>query len=600
MSVVVHLLGEPRVERDGVVARSPRGRKVWAVLAFLILSERPPSRRTLAELLFGDADDPLATLRWTLSEIRKVTGWSADELGGDPLTLTLSDGHSVDLIDLIDARQSGVEPIASGRLLGSLTFDALPAFDFWLRTQQLHLAGREQTRLRDRVLSDLATGRFDDAVRRAHHLVELDPLECRNQEALLRSFAAAGRIDEARRHLARCEDLFAQELDAPLPLSLVHAAAEVSTSPRRTRTVTATAEARARLDAGRAAIAAGATEWGLDRLQGAAVLAAESEDAELEAEALLQYGEALVHSAKDRSTGVTAVLHRAIAAASRAERNDYASRASSELAFLHIQNGDALQSHYWLARAETDGEGDDHLLAVASGMRGLAFSDSAEYERSLEAFDCSVVLAKNAGRPRQVAWSLSMAARTHLLRGASATALIQVEESIEIAQAERFAALLPWPQAQRGEILRLQGRLDEATTQLEAAYALACEVDDVCWGSVASRSLAAVARDRGDREAATAWTERSLEHQLPYVWILAHALEGKCDITRVADEVASMSTARQLEACAAESGLREYSARAAIRLAELGDWTARSAARTFSDSIDNPALHKAASAGVPI
>ena len=451
VSVVVHLLGEPRIERDGEPAPAPRGHKVWAVLAFLILRERPPSRKTVAELLFSDADDPRAALRWALSEIRKVAGWSASELGGDPLTLTLDEGHTVDLLELNDARKGGTEPDGFGNLLGSLSFDAIPAFDYWLRAQQLHLASRQQTRLRDRVLSDLATGRFDDALRRAKRLVELDPLECRNQEALLRSFAAAGRGDEARRHLARCEDLFARELDAPLPISLEHAAAEASASPRRTRTVTATAEARARLDAGRSAIAAGATEWGLNRLRGAVALAGESEDVGLEAESLLQYGEALAHSAQDRSTGVTAILHRAIAAATRAQRNDYASRASSELAFLHIQTGDALQSHYWLARAETESDGDDHLLAVVSGLRGLAFSDAAEYQQSLEAFDHSILLAQKAGKQRQIAWSLSMAARTHLLRGATATALDQVEESISISESERWTALLPWPQAQRGE-----------------------------------------------------------------------------------------------------------------------------------------------------
>lgn len=597
MSTVVHLLGEPWVERDGEPVPSPRGRKVWAVLAFAVLSERPPSRRTVAELLFSDADDPLAALRWSLSAIRKAAGWSADEFGGDPLALRLHDGHT---IDLADTHPDGTEPEALGNLLGSLSFDSVPAFDFWLRAQQLHLANRQQTRLRDRVLSDLATGRFDDALRRARRLVELDPLESRNQEALLRSFAVTGRSDEARRHLARCEDLFARELDAPLPISVVQAAAEISTSPRRTRTVAATAEARARLDAGRAAIAAGATEWGLDRLRGAVALSGESEDVGLEAESLLQYGEALARSAQDRSTGVTAILHRAIAAATRAERNDYASRASSELAFLHIQTGDALQSHYWLDRAETESHGDNHLLAVVNGLRGLALSDSAEYEQSLVAYDRSITLAQSAGKQRQVAWSLSMAARTHLLRGATATALDQVEESISIAESERWAALLPWPQAQRGEILRLQGRLDEASTQLEAAYALAREVEDLCWASVASRSLAAVANDKQDLDTTRAWTERSLEHQIPYVWILAHALEGKCHITRVTNEDTSRRTARQLEACAGQSGLREYSARAAIRLADLGDEDAGSAAQAFSASIDNPTLQKAADSGVPI
>lgn len=600
MSVVVHLLGEPRIERNGESMSPPRGRKAWALLAYVILSERPPSRRAVAELLFSDAKDPLATLRWTLSEIRRATDWSTDEIGGDPLTISLEEVHRVDLAELVGRSNGRVDLGSGGGLLGSLTFDALPAFDFWLRTQQMNIAHREQTQLRDEVLADLASGRLDEALRRARQLVELDPLECRNQEALLRALAAAGRGDQAKRHLARCEDLFRRELDAPLPLALVQAAAQPSAAHRHTRPVAAIAEARARLDAGRAAIAAGATERGLDRLRCAAALASESDDSELETETLLYYGEALAHGAQDRSTEVTAILHRAIAAAHAAGRQDVSSRACSELAFVHIQTGDAIQSHYWLAKAEEQSDGDDHLLAVANGLRGLAFSDDAEYNLSLESFDLSIDQAWRAGKQRQAAWSLSMAARTHLLRGELASAKGYVDESIDIAQSERWAALLPWPQSQRGEILRRQGDLGEAVVQLESAYALAQEVGDLCWASVASRSLAAVAHDQHHAEAAAAWTERSLEHTLPYVWVLAHALEGKCDVTRSTNENTSRETVHQLVACAAANGLREYSARAALRLADLGDDAAGPAAEAFSRSIENPTLQRAVDTGHPI
>jgi DNA-binding SARP family transcriptional activator len=63
----IRLLGPPAMERDGRPVRSPRGRKAWALLAYLLLADRPPSRRHLAELLFADADDPLGALRWTLA-----------------------------------------------------------------------------------------------------------------------------------------------------------------------------------------------------------------------------------------------------------------------------------------------------------------------------------------------------------------------------------------------------------------------------------------------------------------------------------------------------------------------------------------------------
>ena len=62
-----------RRRSSGTAGRSapPRGRKAWALLGYLLLAERPPSRRHLAELLFADADDPLGALRWTLAELRR-------------------------------------------------------------------------------------------------------------------------------------------------------------------------------------------------------------------------------------------------------------------------------------------------------------------------------------------------------------------------------------------------------------------------------------------------------------------------------------------------------------------------------------------------
>ena len=81
MTLSIRLLGPPALERDGRSAAAPRGRKAWAVLAYLLLAERPPpGRRQLAELLFGDADDPLGALRWTLAELRRALG--APELFG--------------------------------------------------------------------------------------------------------------------------------------------------------------------------------------------------------------------------------------------------------------------------------------------------------------------------------------------------------------------------------------------------------------------------------------------------------------------------------------------------------------------------------------
>ena len=74
MALVAQLLGPPTVARDGAPCPAPRGRKVWALFAYLALSARPPTRQLLADLLFPEADDPASALRWNLSELRRLLG----------------------------------------------------------------------------------------------------------------------------------------------------------------------------------------------------------------------------------------------------------------------------------------------------------------------------------------------------------------------------------------------------------------------------------------------------------------------------------------------------------------------------------------------
>ena len=67
------LFGRARYTRDGAdepIVLQPKG---LALLAYLALAGRPVPRRELADLLFPDASDPRATLRWHLSHLRAGT-----------------------------------------------------------------------------------------------------------------------------------------------------------------------------------------------------------------------------------------------------------------------------------------------------------------------------------------------------------------------------------------------------------------------------------------------------------------------------------------------------------------------------------------------
>ena len=98
----------PHDELDQEPAYRFRSLKSWAVLAFLLMAERPPSRAALAGLLFDAADDPLRSLRWNLTEVRRGLGGGA-RLEGDPVVLNcpgdfrldvdrVTDGHWADAV----------------------------------------------------------------------------------------------------------------------------------------------------------------------------------------------------------------------------------------------------------------------------------------------------------------------------------------------------------------------------------------------------------------------------------------------------------------------------------------------------------------------
>ena len=96
----IQLLGRPGLEIDGASGYRFRSRKSWAVLAFLLLSERPPTRTQLASLLFAEADDPMRALRWCLAEIRRGLGPAASSTA-TPWMLTLPAGTTVDVDVLV-------------------------------------------------------------------------------------------------------------------------------------------------------------------------------------------------------------------------------------------------------------------------------------------------------------------------------------------------------------------------------------------------------------------------------------------------------------------------------------------------------------------
>ena len=424
--VRIRLLGPPAVERDGASAPPPRGRKAWALLAYLLLAERPPSRRHLAELLFGEADDPLGALRWTLAELRRALG--APELfGGDPVEVTLRAGVVADVHALTGEAGDPRDLLElDGELLDGLSVTASPTFESWLVVERHRLAATAEARLRQAALALLASGQGAAAVAYASRAVARNPLEEGNHELLVRSLAASGDRAAALRQVAVGRDILRRELGIEASAALAEAAAAPAGSPRA-RPATGVAAVTSQLEAGRAAIAAGAVEAGIDSLRRACADAATCRDPALQGRALAALGRALVHAVRGRDEEGAVVLHEAVRLATQAGDRETAVTAYRELGFVEVQAGRRPTAEAWLARAEAAAETDIELAAVG-GVRGMNASDMGDYPAAFRHLQGSVERARRAGDPRQQAWSLSVLARAHLLRDEHSQAAVALSE----------------------------------------------------------------------------------------------------------------------------------------------------------------------------
>ncbi|MBO3749657.1 hypothetical protein J5X84_26560 [Streptosporangiaceae bacterium NEAU-GS5] len=598
MPLSIHLLGGPQVAGDGGPVAPPRGHKVWALLAYLVMADVPPSREQLVALLFAEADDPLAALRWNLTELRRVlrsAGGDGATLAGDPVRLSLPVTTVVD-VDVI-RRGAWSEalrmPGLGQELLAGVTVRGSPAFDMWLMMERRHLAAASEGVLRESALARLATGDARQAVQLAGRLVALNPLEEASQTLLVRSLAAAGDGIEAARQVARCTELFERELGASPSAALAAAARTVTATPTA-GPVARRAAARAQLEAGQAAIAAGVLEAGLDCLRRARVEARAAADPALEAQALAALGEALVHAARGRDDEGATALHEALALARETGQSEVIAGAARELGYVEFLRGRYERALAWAERAG-ESAADDRERGRLGCLVGCVLTDTAYYGRAVEALDAAWKTSEDSGDTRQAAYTLAMLGRAHLLRGETAPAAEALERSIELARADGWTSFLPWPEAFRADVDLARGSIDAAAERYEYAFALGCQLADPCWEAIAARGLGVVAAARGDVVGAVEWLLDALRrgNRLPdaYVWVEAHTLDALCEIGVTHRLPSAGAWVEDLTRIAERGGMRELIMRAHRHRGRLGDRAAADLARLLASKIDNPVLH---------
>ncbi|MFL5797279.1 MAG: tetratricopeptide repeat protein [Actinomycetota bacterium] len=596
MPMATHLLGPPHLVRDGVVYPAPRGRKVWALLAYLALSDRAPSRQQLIDLLFPEAEDPAGALRWNLSELRRLLGGPDTVGSGTAVRLRLPAGSVIDVhVLMAGTSREAVELPGLGReLLEGMDIEASPGFTAWLLGERRRLQALGGAVLREGALRALASGNGHAAVQLATRLVAADPLDEDAHVLLIRAFAGAGDRVAVERQLTASVELFRRELGVEPGPELAEAA-RPDVTRRGAGAIPGRAALQALLESGEAAVGAGAIEAGLERFRDAVAGSGEAGETTLEAEALFALGSALVHATKGKDEEGAAALHRSIAVAEASGRREVAASAHRELGYVELLRGDYPRARTWLRTAEELADGDPRELARIGAVVATSHADVGAHDQAEAAFRESIRLAESTGEVKQQAWSTTVLGRTHLLRNDLGRAEEMLERARGLAKRARWTAFLAFPEALTAEVWVRQGDLDRAADEFEHAYALGCQVDDACWEAYGVRGFGLLAAARGDLEGAVGVLEdaltRSARQRDTHLWLRGYVLDSLCAVAVAARHPMVAGWVTDLASLAGRSGMREFSVHAYLYRRDLGDPEAVDAARVLAVGIENPHLH---------
>lgn len=586
--ITIRLLGTPSLERDGEPTPL-KGRKAWGLLAYLVETGTAHTREQLAELLFADADDPLRALRWNLTELRHTIDAT---IAGDPISIMLADATTVD-VDVLRTRpwQEAVRLPGLGRdLLDGFHFDTSPVFETWLLVRRRQARAAGEAVLREGALAALASGDHNTGIDLAARLVASDPLREESQALLIRSYMAAGDRIAAARQAEACTQLLQRELGVE-PGAEVTSALSVGPASATTAAVGGVAAAQAQLEAGRAAVRAGAYDAGIECLRRATSEAHACGDTTLKSHTLFELGSALVHSGRNLRTEGAAALHEALALAITSSESDIATRACYELAWVDFLDARYDRARLWLDRAEEQPL-PYQLAAGVMWVRGKLEMEVGHYATSIDLLTRAVAAAGRAGDVFRHGFALASLGRSHMMHGDLALATDTLERSLGVVR-EGAPVLVPLTEGLLAQTRLLEGDIDGARELATHAYAYALEVKDVSMIGIAARplSLADARLGRIDDAIARLRDVRQRFISSPdHTWTFAYVLDALCEIAIDAKSEDAVTYVGELSDIVAKGAMTEMIVRALLHRARLGERGAADAAAAMAAGIDNPAV----------
>ncbi len=554
----IRLVGRPRIVDASGDERSVRGHQSWALLARILMTDRLLSRRELSAELYSSAQDPLGALRWGLAGLRRALD-SVGSFTGDPVRPALPDDIVVDLDELDD----GIfDPDHAAELLAGVDPRCSPEFDTWLMIQRHRIAGQVDTALRSEVRRRLSNGEASRAVDLATLGVQRAVFDEGAHVLLLQSLVAAGAHDVAAAHVASATDMFIHQLGhAPTPALRDAARPRLADPPPG---VSPRAVVASLLTSGRAALAAGAADAGVELLRRATQDAEQMGDEHLAATCLLELGSALVHSVRSHDEEGATLLHQSATTAAAIGDDPVAARACRELGYVDALAGRRPSAAEHLRRATTYAGDDLHLLAAIHSVSAFNLGDWGRFDEASHEYSQALDLARRAGSTRREAWTLGMGAWTLLAAGDAARARTWSDAALCQADTIQWVAFRPWPTAVLAEIELADGPIAPSTrASLDEAFALSCSLADPCWEGATARAISLAHAADGRVSEARAWIDQALTRSQratdTYAAIQAAILTTSCEHAQAAgDGSRAEALARSLLALSARAHLDHY------------------------------------------
>jgi DNA-binding SARP family transcriptional activator len=522
MGMRIRLLGPPGIEFEGD-ARELAGRKTWAMLAYLLLEPRAPTRRELAERLWPGADDPLAALRWSLLQVRRAM--APLEIREERGRMQLTGARPwVDAEVLIAGPldPGSAEDLAGGEFLEGFSFPDAPAFDAWLTLQRSRLGAAATDALRW-AASVLARRDPERALRLAERAALLNAFDDGVHELIVDIHVGRGDRTAAEEHIARVARLYRDELATEAP-GTIRRPLDRPPPPSGGPLVRLDIAARTLLDAAVRKLDAGDYDGALDSARRAAADAVSSGDKALEARALLVLAGALIHSLRGHDRESLGLLAHALGLAETLGDAALIADVEREVGFVELLNARYGAAESALARSTTWAEraGDPSRAARAQTYLGLCRSDRADFGGAQESLRGAITALDGADNRAFRGYALGCLARVFLRTGVYDEAIAHASEGVADVRASGHIAVLPWPMVHEGEAAMRAGDETAAAALFGEAFTLACDMRDPCWEALSLRGLALLEAANGDPQRARSMLEDALarngRHPDAYRW----------------------------------------------------------------------------------